>query len=181
MSDSNENKVSVVEPAKPLVPSYLNHSSALQPTLDMTAVYKYEYMVEDIAVVNSMNGPLYMKEFLKAKELTSSFYSGLLLDFERAKNETKKQAALAYLERSQDYIKARGLKDTDETKKQYINLDAGYQQAKDKEDMLRALCTLMGNKVDKFQNAYEATKKIFENSGQAIGSRTALPSYKDES
>lgn len=162
------------------IPAYLNQSSVMQLTLDMTSIYQYENLVEDIAVVNSMNGPLYMKEFLKAKELTSSIYSKLILDFERSKNETKKQYALAYLERSEDYIKSRNLKSTDETKKQYVQIDQQYQAAKDGEDMLRALITLVGNKVDKFQNAYEASKKIFENAGNPMGGRSSLPMRKDE-
>jgi len=175
---SNSKAVTVMGTS--MVPSYLNQSSALQVGLDMTEIYKYEHMIEDIAIVNSMNGPLYMKEFLKAKELVSSVFSKLVLDYERAKNETKKQYALAYLERSREYITAKGLKDTDETKKQYVSIDPGYQKAKEEEDQLRAMSTLIGNKVDKFQNAYEATKKIFETSGNAFGSRSSLPSRSDE-
>lgn len=167
--------------ATPGLPAYLQNPSALQPsTIDMTSIYQWEQMVEDIAIVNSMNGPHYIKEFLKAKELTSSIYAKLILDHERAKNETKKQYALAYLERSHEYIKARGLKDTDETKKQYVQIDHAYMAAKDEEDKLRALVTLIGNKVDKFQNAYEASKKIFENTQNPYGSKTALPMGKDE-
>lgn len=175
MSDSKALQIAGVT-----APAYLDHPSTLPLTLDMGAVWNYEHMIEDLSMVNSMNGPLYMREFLKAKELVSSIYSKLILDYERAKNETKKQYALAYLERSQDYIKARSLKDTDETKKQYVQIDNHYQKAKDEEDALRAMITLIGNKVDKFQNAYEATKKIFENSSDPRGSRVGMPVRSDE-
>lgn len=180
MSKQEEAGLQTVGVKLEMIPAYLNSQSAMPLSLDMTDLYRWEHKVEDIAIINAINGPLYMKEFLKAKELSSSYYSKLILDYERAKNETKKQYALAYLERSQDYIKARGLKDTDETKKQYVSIDNGYQQAKDTEDMLKALVTLMGNKVDKFQNAYEATKNIYNNSREAQGPRSALPSYRDE-
>jgi hypothetical protein len=181
MSDSNDKTGLVpLEQAKSLVPPYLNGQASLQTPIEMGQIYRYEVMVDDLALINSMNGPLYMKEFLKAKELASSYYSKLILDYEQAKNETKRQYALSYLERSQVYIADKKLKDTDETKKQYVCIDPQYTVAKDKEDMFKALVTLVGNKVDKFQNAYEASKKIYESTRDAVGSRTSLPSRTDE-
>lgn len=162
------------------LPTYLDQPAGLAVPLDMSHVYRYEQLVLQLPQVNNINAPMYMMEFLKAKELTSTFYCKLLLDYERAKNKTKEENALAYLERSQDYIKNRGLKDTDETKKQYVQIDPRYKQAKDQEDMLKALVTLIGNKVDKFQAAHDDTKKIYDQTRDPRGYGASLPSKRDE-
>lgn len=159
------------------VEKYQEHKAGMPVPMDMSEIYKYEALVEDLAGVNLMNGPFYMREFLKAKELASSFYCRLLFDYEQARNRTRTEQALAYLERSEDYIKARGLKSTDETKKQYVAIDKGYQAAKDKEDMLKALVTLMENKVYKFQAAHDDAKKIFDSLREPRGSISSAQSH----
>lgn len=159
--------------------SYQEPGAGMPVPLDMTDIYKWENMVDELAQVNSMNGPFYMKEFLKAKETCSSYYCRLIYDHEQAKNRTKTEYALSYLERSQVYIREKGLKDTDETKKQYVQIDEAYMKAKDIEDMLKALVTLMGNKVDKFQSAHDDAKKIFDSTRDPRGSLPSIPSGKD--
>jgi len=158
---------------------YTEPQAGLGIPANMRDIYQWESMIEEIPRVNSMNGPFYMREFLKAKEVTSSYYCKLMYQYEQAKNKTKIEFALSYLERSQGYIKANGLKDTDETKKQYVQIDAAYNAAKDNEDMLKALVTLMGNKVDKFQSAHDDVKKIFDSARDPRGSLPSIPSGKD--
>ncbi len=160
-------------------PLQLEPKAGYPVPIDMTDIYRFEVMIQDIVNINAMNGPFYMREFLKAKELASSYYCRLLFDYEQAKNRTKTEFALAYLERSEDYIKTRGLKATDETKKQYVAIDASYNKAKDTEDRLKALVTLLGNKLDKFQSAHDDAKKIFDVSRDPSGSRPAIPSGRD--
>lgn len=160
------------------VPVY-QHESAFPVPMDMTDIYQYEKLVDDITTVNSVNGSFYMREFLKAKELASGFYAKILFEYEQAKNETKEKYALAYLEKAEDYALRRNLKLTDEIRKQYAMTDQSYKDAKAKEDCYKALSILMGNKVDKFQSAHDDAKKIFDQSRDARGSITALPSGRD--
>lgn len=159
--------------------SYSEPKAGMPVPMDMTDIYAYEAMVEEITGVNGVNGPFYMREFLKAKELSSSYYCRLMFDYEQARNKTKEEYALAYLERSETYIRERNLKATDETKKNYVLIDRRYQEAKDREDMLKALVTLMGNKVDKFQAAHDDAKRIYSQAGDPRGSLPGLPSSKD--
>lgn len=154
-------------------------AAGLPVPMEMTDIYKWESMIEEMTGVNSMNGPFYMREFLKAKDVCSSYYCRLMYDFEQAKNRTKMEIALSYLERSREYIRKNELKDTDETKKQYVQIDTQYNKAKDVEDMLKALVTLMGNKVDKFQSAHDDVKKIFDSTRDPRGSLPSMPSGVD--
>ena len=158
---------------------YQEPKAGLPVPMDMSDIYKWESMVDQLTNINSINGPYYMREFLKAKEVCSSYYCKLIFDLEQARNRTKTEYALSYLERSQEYIKFKGLKDTDETKKQYVQIDRAYQAAKDHEDMLKALATLLGNKVDKFQTAHDDAKKIFDSSRDPRGSLPAVPTSRD--
>lgn len=161
-----------------LAPVY-RHESAFPVPMDMTDIYQYEKLVEEITNINQINGAFYMREFLKAKELASGFYAKVLFDFEQAKNEAKEKYAIAYLEKAEDYAKARGLKLTDEIRKQFAQTDHSYKESKAKEDCYRALVTLMGNKVDKFQAAHDDAKKIFDSMRDPRGSTVALPSGRD--
>lgn len=158
---------------------YQEPKAGLPVPMDMTDIYKWEAMAEELTSVNSLNGPFYMREFLKAKEICSSYYCRLMFDYEQARNKTKQEYALAYLERSEIYIKDKGLKSTDETKKQFVAIDRRYQEAKDREDMMKALVTLMGNKTDKFQALHDDAKKIFDSTRDPRGSITGLPSGRD--
>lgn len=148
--------------------------------LNMRAeVNRYERLIEEIPRINSLTGPYYMAELLKAKELCSALYCQAIYEYERAKHEVRTQAAIAYIERSEDYLKNRSIKVTEEAKKHYINIDAAYAQAKTLEDYYRALTTFLGNKVDKFQSAHDDAKKIFDASRDPRGSLPGLPSGKD--
>lgn len=160
-------------------PTYKEPAAGLPVPLDMTEIYEYESMITAIANINNMNGAFYMREFLNAKELASSFYCRLLYDFEQSKNKTKEACAIAYLERSEQYLKEKGIKSTDEAKKQYVQIDADYKKAKDRQDMYEALMVLMKNKVDKFQSAHDDVKKIFDSTRESRNSISSLPSGKD--
>lgn len=158
---------------------YQEPKGGLQLPLDMTEIYRYQAMLEELPHVNSITGPLYMREFAAAADMASSFYSRITLDRDQAANKVKEEQALAYLERSEDYIKAKGLKSTDETKKQYVQIDPNYKKAKDILDVLNAIMTLLESKMKRFQDAHDDAKKIFDKSADSRGSTPAMPSSKD--
>jgi hypothetical protein len=161
------------------VVQFQESAAGLPVPMDMTDILKFQAQLEDIAVINNMNAALYMRDFLKAKELATSYTAKLMFQYEQARNETKRQYALAYLERSQAYIKEKGLKDTDETKKQYVQIDASYQKAKDAEDMFAALLELLSQKISTFERAHDDARKILESTRDPRGSAAALPSGRD--
>jgi hypothetical protein len=160
-------------------PTYKEPSAGMPVPLDMTAIFEYEQMIHAIATINNINGAFYMREFLNAKDLASSYYCRLMYDFERAKNKAKEAYAIAYLVNSEEYLKEKGVKSTDEAKKQYSQLDPAYQAAKDNQDKLEALVTLMGNKVKKFQDAHDDVKKIFDHTRDLNRSITGAASGRD--
>jgi hypothetical protein len=165
--------------AQMTLPTYKEPEAGLPVPLDMTKIYEYESMIHAIATINNMNGAFYMREFLYAKEMASSYYCKLMFEHEQARNKAKEAAAIAYLERSEVYLKERGVKSTDESKKQYIQIDVTYKKAKDKQDMYEALMILMRNKVDKFQAAHDDVKKIYDGTRETGRSSTSVPSGRD--
>lgn len=154
-------------------------SSRLPMPIDMTEVYQYEALLGEIVRVNTMNGPLYLQETLRGKDAISNFVSKLTFDYEQARNRTKQACAIAYLEKSEDYIKAKGLKSTDETKKQYVQIDPEYMKAKNEEDMLNALLILMENKMGTMQSAHDDVRAMYKSQADGRGSSLALPQGRD--
>lgn len=161
------------------LPTYKEPQSGLHVPVNMTEIYEYEKMIHAIATINNLNGAFYMREFLNAKELASSFYCRLMYDYEQSKNKAREAQAIAYLEKADEYLKEKNIKSTDEAKKQYVQIDPDYKAAKDRQDMVEALMTLMQNKVKKFQDAHDDVKKIYDHTRDANRSITGAASGKD--
>lgn len=161
------------------MPPYKEPTAGMHVPVNMTEIYEYEKMVHAIATINNMNGAFYMREFLNAKELASSYYCRLMYDFEQAKNKAREAAAIAYLVNADEYLKERGIKSTDEAKKQYIQIDPDYKLFKDRQDQYEALMTLMQNKVKKFQDAHDDVKKIYDLTRESQRSISGNSSGKD--
>ena len=161
------------------LPPYKEPESGLPVPINMAQIYEYEQMVHAIATINNLNGAYYMREFLNAKELASSYYCRLMYDFEQAKNVARRAQAVAYLVNSEEFLKQKGIKSTDESKKQYVQLDSEYIAAKDNQDKFEALMTLMQNKVKKFQDAHDDVKKIYDHTRDANRSITGNSSGRD--
>ena len=102
-----------------------------------------------------------------------------MYDFEQAKNVARRAQAVAYLVNSEEFLKQKGIKSTDESKKQYVQLDSEYIAAKDNQDKFEALMTLMQNKVKKFQDAHDDVKKIYDHTRDANRSITGNSSGRD--
>jgi hypothetical protein len=156
-------------------PSFVPPMFGMRVPIDMSDIYRVEAMFDEITRINSMNGPYYMQEFLKGKELASSYLCKLIFEYEQAKNQTKESYAIAYLEKAEEYLKLRNIKSTDEAKKQYVQIDEAYKKAKDKEDALKALMTLMSNKMDAIQSAHDDAKKVYDQSRDSRGAGITGP------
>jgi hypothetical protein len=158
---------------------YVEPRAGLPVPMDMTEILHYQSMIAELTNVNNINGPLYMREFLKAKELATSFYCRLLFDYEQSKKTRKEAEAIAYLEKSVDYLKARNIKETDAAKNAYVQIDDAAKGAKDVEDMLKALLTMFEHKIASFQAAHDDAKKIYDSTKDPRGGLPSIPSGRD--
>ena len=150
-----------------------------QMPLDMTEIWKYDKMVDEIALVNYTSGPMFMKDFLKAKDRVSSYHAKAMFEYESAKDRASKEKAVAYLERAPAWLESHGRKVTEEACKRYSDMDQKYLEAREIESYLKSLVTFLYHKLEKFQCAHDDSKKIFDKTSEPFGSKSSLPSGRD--
>jgi hypothetical protein len=68
--------------------------------------------------------------------------------------------AIAYLDRAGDYLKNRGIKDTSEARKQYVEIDDDVHAAIDLKAKATAMVTFLKNKLQTFRCAHDDIKKM---------------------
>jgi hypothetical protein len=150
-----------------------------QLPLDMTEIWKYDRMIEDLATINHITGPMFMKDFLKAKDRVASYHAKVMFEYESAKDKSAKEKAIAHLERAPVWLEQHGRKVTEAACGMYSDTDINYLEAREVEAYLKSLLTFLTHKLEKFQCAHDDSKKIFDKSTEPLGSRSSLPSGRD--
>jgi len=152
----------------------VNQSSILPQ--DMTEIVQYDRLADDLVSVNSMSGPMYMRDFLKAKDVAARFHAKAIFEFEQAKTNAKKVWAVAQLDRAPTILAAKGIKTTDGNCEAYADQDPEYLAAKNMEAYWKALAIYLEKKVEKFTSAHDDSRKIFDKTADPKGSSLGLPS-----
>lgn len=148
--------------------------------MDLGPILQAEKKVHEISSISNMTGPVYMQEFLAAKELACRYYADASYLYEKAADQARKEKALAYLERAPGALKLLDRKPTDEGCKMYVETDDKYRMARDKEIYFQTLAEYIKHKIYLFQSAHDDAKKIYDQMGEAFGGRTGLPSTRDK-
>lgn len=144
--------------------------------MDMTEILKYENFINEITSINPINGPYYMKNFLKAVELAAQYYARASYEGQQARDMAKMKYAIARLDYAPSILKARGLRVSSDNMDSVADQDKSYLQARNREAYFKSMATFLGHKVDKFQKAHDDAKKIFDQSKDPRGSLPAAPS-----
>lgn len=75
-------------------------------------------------------------------------------------NKLSEAEAVAYLDRSTDFLQSKGLKDTSEARKQYVEMDPDVVRLRNKKAMLEAFSSMLKNKLSVLKQAHDDLKKI---------------------
>lgn len=150
-----------------VLPFILKEQEQLKPFLSM---------VQQLPTVNAINAPVFMADFLKAKEITSRFYANAVYRYEKAHADKKAQHAIAKFERSQAFLEKKGIRYSEAASSAYADMDQDYQKVCEEEAYWLALKEYFNNLVFKFQSAFEATKRIYDQTKDPRGSVSSLPS-----
>jgi len=135
-------------------------------TIDVTKLVEYTKLISDIGGLNKMMAPNYLRDFINAMDVTSSMLSKATKAQLNAESELKRAEAIAYLDKAGDYLSERGIKDTAESRKKYIDVDSDVLAAKDKVAAATAMVTFLKNKYQAFRCAHDDVKKISFNEVQ---------------
>lgn len=135
-------------------------------TIDVTKLVEYTKLINDIGSLNKMMAPNYLRDFINAMDATSSMLSKATKANLDAQNELKKAESIAYLDKAGDYLAERGIKDTAESRKKYIDVDPDVGAARNKVAATEAMVTFLKNKYQAFRCAHDDVKKISFNEVQ---------------
>lgn len=135
-------------------------------SIDVTALAQYLEKVGQISSVNKMMGPTLLKELIEGQDVAGAMLARAIREEGRAKARLDHAKAIAYLERSADYLKDHGIKDTNESRKMYVDIDEDVMRMLEHKNMAEALVVLLKNKLSILRQAHDDLKKILYNDTQ---------------
>jgi hypothetical protein len=135
-------------------------------TVDVTALAQYLEKVGQISSVSKMMGPTLLRELIEGQDVAGAMLARAIREEGRAKARLDHAKAIAYLERSAEYLKDRGIKDTNESRKMYVDIDEDVAKALEHKNMTEAMVALLKNKLSILRQSHDDLKKILYNDTQ---------------
>ena len=129
-------------------------------TIDVTRLAVYLDKVREIASINKMMGATYLRDFIEGQDVAGALLARAIREDAKAKAKLEYAEAVAYLDYASDYLKSKGIKDSSEARKRYVDVDENVLDAKDKKAQTEALVSLMKNKLSVLRQAHDDLKKI---------------------
>lgn len=134
--------------------------SDLTPRVDITQLAEYVNKIDELASINKMMAPVYLRDYIMGQDVAANLLAKAMQADSRAKARVEQAEAIAYLERARDYLESKGIKDTSEARKQYVNVDPDVLAAKDNRAKTEALVSLLKSKLSQLRQAHDDLKKI---------------------
>jgi hypothetical protein len=128
--------------------------------IDVTKLVQYTKKIDDIASINHMMAPHYLRDFIKAYDHTNSMLSLAVRYDAEAGSRLDMAKAIAYLDRAGDYLKNAGIKDSAESRKRYVDIDKDVLSASNVKAKTTALVAFLKNKLQAFRMAHDDVKKM---------------------
>lgn len=128
--------------------------------IDVSSLVKYSEKIKGIGGLSKMQASAYMQDFICAIDITGLMLTNALrLDID-AKSVLSSAESIAYLDKAAGYLKDKSIKETDNSKKMYVNIDPDVLAARDVKAKTEALVALLKNKLQVFRCAHDDAKKI---------------------
>jgi hypothetical protein len=130
-------------------------------SLDISRINEYQERLENLTQgANTMNAPLYIKDFILAYDEANILLSKATRLLHQADTALKTAQAIAYMDNAPDYLKEHGMKDTSAARERYIDLDPAVQKAANAKALAESLTLYLRNKMQVFRLAHDSIKKI---------------------
>lgn len=134
--------------------------SDLTTKVDVTRLAQYVNKIQELSSINKMMAPTYLQDFIIGQDVAASLLAKAMQADSRAKAKVEYAESVAYLDRAKDYLESKGIKDTSEARKQYVNIDEDVMKAKDERAGTEALVYLLKSKQSQLRQAHDDLKKI---------------------
>lgn len=128
--------------------------------IDVTKLVEYTKKLREIGSFNKMMTPTYLRDFIVAYDITNSMYASAVRCDIEAQTSLDRARSIAYLDRAGDYLKEKGIKESSEARKQYVEIDEQVIAAADLKAKTTALCAFLKNKMQEFRMAHDDVKKM---------------------
>lgn len=128
--------------------------------VDITRLATYTNKIEELASVSKMLAPVFLRDFIVGQDIASTLLAKAVQTDNRAKAALEFAESIAYLENAKTYLEAKGIKDTSEARKQYVNIDPEVVKAKDKKAMTESMVVFLKGKLGELRQAHDTLKKI---------------------
>ena len=128
--------------------------------IDVTSLTFYLEKVGQISSVNKMMGPTYLKDLIEGQDVAGNMLARAIQEDSKTKARLDQAKAIAYLDKSVEYLENKNIKVTDEAKKRYVDIDEDVLKALDDKARTEALVMLLKNKLSIIRQAHDDLKKI---------------------
>lgn len=138
-------------------------------SIDVTQLATYLAKTKEIASVSKMMGATYLRDFIEGQDVAGQLVAKAVQADIKAKTRLEQAEAIAYLDHATAYLASKGIKESSEARKRYIDIDEAVLAAKDHKAMTEALVSLMKSKLSVLRQAHDDLKKILygDSSGTA--------------
>ena len=137
--------------------------------VDITPLIGFSKKTNEIGTMTKMMAPIYLQDFIKAVDVTGEMLAVAIQCDIKADSALKTAESIAYLDKAADYLSNKCMKDTNESRKMYVNIDADVIDSKDVKAKTAALVALLKNKLQTYRLAHDDCKKIAYGDQQYTG------------
>lgn len=132
----------------------------LDQPLDVTRLAIYTNKINEISSISKMMVPTYLRDFIIGQDVATGLLALAVREDARAKAKLEFTQSVAYLEKAKSYLESKGIKDTSEARKQYIDRDDDVLSAKEEKAKTEALVVLLKGKLNELIRAHDDLKKV---------------------
>ena len=137
--------------------------------IDITQLAVYVNKIDDVASITKAMAPVYLRDFIQGQDIATTLYAKAVKADAKAKARLEYAESIAYLENAKAYLDTKGIKDTSEARKQYVNIDPGVVDAKDQKAQTEALVVLLKGKISELRQAHDDLKRISYDTSNLTG------------
>lgn len=127
--------------------------------LDVTKLAEYSNKVAELHKVNKMNAPMYLRDFIQGMDVANTMLAHAIKLHGQAEAKLKTAEAIAYLDKAGDYLQSKGIKDSSEARKRYIDIDEDVIKMRNEVARTEAMMVFLKNKHQEMRCAHDDIKK----------------------
>lgn len=129
-------------------------------SIDISQLATYLDKAGQIASISKMMVGVYLQDLIKGQDIANALLAKAIQADIKAKSRLDYVESMAYLDKAGDYLHSKGIKDSSEARKRYVDIDDEVMAAKDKKAQTEALVVLLKGKANVLRQSHDDLKKL---------------------